>query len=300
MPAVLSKIKKSSICLLFTFLFFSTSLKSQAVYDTLYSFPDTTTFYNETGFWVDDIVNIGITFRPDSSWEYFQLEKIILTVPEGIDTTGWSYLFVSVGILPEDSLIYTKQIFHSELSLFPEANILVLDTPLVINERLKFYLSGSLFYFLSISQDLGYAIPGQFAFWYTPWVWVEYLPYYFNLKVVVKKNLTEVAEQPELLKEFSLSQNYPNPFNPSTKISYQLPVAGIVTLKIYDLLGREVATLVNAEKSAGSYEVEFNSVEALNTTSLPSGIYFYQLRVGDPSTSTGQSFVETKKMILMK
>ena len=286
MASVLSKIKNCSICFLFVFLFFSANIKSQAVYDTLYSFPDTTSFYNETGFWVDDIVNIGITFRPDSSWEYFQLEKIILTVPEGIDTTGWSYLFVSVGLLPEDSLIYTKQIFHSELSLFPEASILVLDTPLVINERLKFYLSGSLFYFLSISQDLGYAIPGQFAFWWTPYVWVEYLPYYFNLKVVVKKNPTDVEVQPELLKEFSLSQSFPNPFNPSTSIQYAISSTQFVTLKVYDLLGREVATLVNEEKPAGSYDIEFNASQ------LASGIYFYKLQAGN--------FVQTRKMILMK
>ena len=130
-------------------------------------------------------------------------------------------------------------------------------------------------------------------------MWVEYVPYYFNLKVVVKKNLTDVEGQPELLKEFSLSQNYPNPFNPSTNIQYSISSTQFVTLKVYDVLGNEVATLVNEEKSAGSYEVKFNT-EALNTTSLPSGVYFYQLRAGNPSTGSGQSFVETKKMILMK
>jgi hypothetical protein len=65
-------------------------------------------------------------------------------------------------------------------------------------------------------------------------------------------------------------------------------------LKVYDLLGREVATLVNEEKPAGSYEVEFDG------DGLTSGIYFYQLRAGDPSTGSGQSFVETKKMVLLK
>jgi|WetSurMetagenome_2_1015567.scaffolds.fasta_scaffold16044_1 photosystem II stability/assembly factor-like uncharacterized protein len=85
---------------------------------------------------------------------------------------------------------------------------------------------------------------------------------------------------------FALDQNFPNPFNPSTIISYQLPVSGDVTLKVYDVLGNEVATLVNEEKPAGSYEVKFDA------TGLSSGIYFYKLQVG--------SLVETKKMLLLK
>jgi len=85
---------------------------------------------------------------------------------------------------------------------------------------------------------------------------------------------------------FSLSQNYPNPFNPTTKITYQIPELSFITLKVYDVVGNEIASLVNEEKPAGSYEVEFNA------TRLPSGIYFYRLQAG--------SFVETKKMVLMK
>ena len=86
--------------------------------------------------------------------------------------------------------------------------------------------------------------------------------------------------------KFVLPQNYPNPFNPSTKISWQSPVGSWQTLKIYDILGNEVATLVNEYRSAGSYEIDFNA------SHLASGIYYYQLRAGD--------YVETKKMILLK
>lgn len=95
----------------------------------------------------------------------------------------------------------------------------------------------------------------------------------------------------ELPKEFALHQNYPNPFNPNTVISYQLPVTGNVSLKIYDILGNEVATLVNEEQQPGVYEVEFN-VAQVSRPGITSGVYFYKLKVG--------SFIETKKMILLK
>jgi hypothetical protein len=85
---------------------------------------------------------------------------------------------------------------------------------------------------------------------------------------------------------YVIMQNYPNPFNPSTKISWQLPVGSWQTLKIYDVLGNEIATIVNEFKPAGTYEIEWNAI------GLPSGIYFYQLRSG--------KFVETKTMMLLK
>ena len=98
------------------------------------------------------------------------------------------------------------------------------------------------------------------------------------------------------LSAFHLDQNYPNPFNPSTIISWQVPVGSWQTLKIYDVLGNEVATLVDEYKPAGSYEVEFNALLLNGSVSAKggyaSGVYFYQLR--------GESFVESKKMVLIK
>jgi hypothetical protein len=85
---------------------------------------------------------------------------------------------------------------------------------------------------------------------------------------------------------FSLEQNYPNPFNPTTTIRFTISDFGFTILRVYDVLGREVATLVNEDKPVGSYEVEFDA------TKLPSGIYFYRLQA--------DNFVETKKMVLMK
>jgi ligand-binding sensor domain-containing protein len=85
---------------------------------------------------------------------------------------------------------------------------------------------------------------------------------------------------------FELKQNYPNPFNPSTTLSFVIGHSSFVDLKVYDVLGREVATLVNEEKPAGNYQVKFNAAN------LPSGIYIYKLQAG--------SLTETKKMILLK
>lgn len=96
----------------------------------------------------------------------------------------------------------------------------------------------------------------------------------------------EIVSNRVVPKKYFLYQNYPNPFNPSTKIKYSIPKQSNVTIKVYDILGSEVATLVNKEQLQGRYEVEFKG------NKLTSGIYFYRLQAGD--------FVETKKMLLMR
>jgi len=99
--------------------------------------------------------------------------------------------------------------------------------------------------------------------------------------------LTAINEDGIHIHNYSLSNNYPNPFNPSTIIEYSLPQYGFVTLKIYDMLGKEIATLVNEEKPAGNYKFEFNASD------LASGIYYYHITVGN-------EFAEIKKMVLLK
>jgi len=101
-----------------------------------------------------------------------------------------------------------------------------------------------------------------------------------NLRKDLTGNSSNVPE------EYALFENYPNPFNPSTNIKYSVPENNFVSVKVYDVLGEEVASIINEEKSAGSYEVNFDA------SNLSSGIYFYTMRSG--------SFLETKKMVLMK
>jgi len=111
--------------------------------------------------------------------------------------------------------------------------------------------------------------------------------------------LTNVYNNEIVPNEFKLEQNYPNPFNPITTIKYSIPnlasdLSSSVILTIYDILGNKISTLVDEIKAPGNYEVLFEGSE------LSSGVYYYQLNAGDPSTSSGQGFIKTKRMILLK
>ena len=115
----------------------------------------------------------------------------------------------------------------------------------------------------------------------------------YRLKQIDFNGTYEYSEEIEVVRiaaSFSLEQNYPNPFNPATKLSFVIGHSSLVTLKVYDILGNEVATLVNEEKPAGEYEVEFSPESSIMNPA--SGIYFYQLKAGD--------YIQSRKMILLK
>jgi hypothetical protein len=112
-----------------------------------------------------------------------------------------------------------------------------------------------------------------------------------NLLVTVGAADTNIVEYVnsaigKVPKTFTLSQNYPNPFNPSTTIKYSLPDESRVTIKVYNVLGKEVETLLSEEKNAGNYKIEFNA------NNLPSGVYFYKIQAGN--------YLEVKKLMLLK
>jgi len=106
---------------------------------------------------------------------------------------------------------------------------------------------------------------------------IKYIPPIINFVKEIEEGISE---------SFSLFQNYPNPFNPSTTISYSIPTEGYVTLKVYDILGNEVASLVDEQKQIGTFDVHFDA------NALSSGVYYYQLKAGE--------FTTTKKLVLMK
>jgi hypothetical protein len=105
-------------------------------------------------------------------------------------------------------------------------------------------------------------------------------------KILISQAPTGINDVQSKVNEFKLYQNYPNPFNPSTKIGFRISDLGWVNLKIYDVLGREVTTLINEEKPAGTYEVTWNAAN------LPSGVYFYELKAG--------GYTATKNLLLLK
>ena len=108
-----------------------------------------------------------------------------------------------------------------------------------------------------------------------------------NSNLVLSVNsITEVETHASLPSNFELGQNYPNPFNPSTVIKYSIPFNSFVQIKVFDVIGREINTLVKGQMNAGTYNI------TLNADNMPSGIYFYRIEAGN--------FVQTKKMILLK
>ena len=123
-------------------------------------------------------------------------------------------------------------------------------------------------------------------------------PGYFNFRAEITQDVwpfwtdsihlivTGVEEEELQPLTFKLEQNYPNPFNPSTKIKYSVSQSSNVVIKVFDILGNEVETLLNEEKPAGTYEITWHA------ENLPTGVYFYQLKAGD--------FINTKKMLLLK
>lgn len=121
--------------------------------------------------------------------------------------------------------------------------------------------------------------------------------YFYRLKQIDYDGSFEYSNVIEVVvglpDKYELEQNYPNPFNPSTRIKYAISSKQFVSLKVYDILGRELATLVNEEESAGSYEVEFNAPY------LSSGVYFYQLKVYNTDGGTS-GFIANQKMILLR
>jgi len=119
---------------------------------------------------------------------------------------------------------------------------------------------------------------------------IETGEYYYRLKQIDYDGSFEYSTELEVVIEifydFNLEQNYPNPFNPGTSINYSIREKGLVNLKVFDILGKEVAVLINENQGAGNYSVQFNA------SNLPSGIYFYKITLGN--------YTATKKLILLK
>ena len=145
---------------------------------------------------------------------------------------------------------------------------------------------------ININSGLQVLAPGQYASVYIAVIYAESLSVLLSQadSAQIRYNsttFTDVRQTSRVVPEaFSLAQNYPNPFNPATRIAFQLKNASYATLKVYNVLGQQVAVLLNEQLSPGSYSVEFNA------TNLSSGVYFYKLTAGN--------FIQTKRMSLIR
>ncbi len=209
----------------------------------------------------------------------------------------------SVGVYYYDTVCDTEWLFYSydlpvgQFIQVPEHICDTTNSPLMYKaSEATTYLFGNnvntmtFAYEGGIDNFYGIKITREFGFisWNSSSIFENYYKTLIGCELsdIVYGTLTEVSAETEKLNRYSLKQNYPNPFNPTTMISWQSPQSGRQTLKVYNILGKEVATLVNEFRSAGNYEVNFDA------GNLSSGVYFYKLQAG--------SFVETKKMILVK
>jgi len=192
--------------------------------------------------------------------EFDNFDWYRITVPAGLDT-----LFIRID---SDSTLDVRLILYDENISIVQGVYTSENTKLLSYES---PVAGN--YFILLNRNVGYGSYGLIA--------TDVEPEATMTGIEIKNGKGSI-----LLKEFSVSQNYPNPFNPSTSIKIQIPVTSHVTVKIYNILGKEVATLIDEQKAAGIYTI------ALDAGDLPCGVYFYRVQAGN--------FIETRKAVLTK
>jgi len=203
-------------------------------------------------------------------------------------------VLVGPGAFSSGDQVALRMKFHPMTRFFGKSTAAAFNAPVALNLNNSDWYSRYAHYDAFLVSDPGhYLTHDEFTVDEEVWLTPDYVANGFD--TVVKEAIAwidsltvGIVEQisETIPTTYQLFQNYPNPFNPTTKIRFSIPEVGIASLKVYDILGREIATLVNEEKPAGTYEI------TLYAEQLSSGVYFYRLQAG--------SFVETKKMILMK
>jgi len=263
-------------------------------------FPSGLINYEKLGYYIliDNNLNSTYIFNPINGEEFnipvknqgtLILEDSILVLP-GNDLKYYGYSSIANSIISHPNIYYS--------STAQSDRIIIRYSPMNSNDPSHLLYDGNVGKFLTLltstqthgSRLLTAAGIKTALTVYSKGYLIAYDP--TEITSADKNNNVVIANN------FQLYQNYPNPFNPSTTISWQSPVSGHQVLKVFDVLGNEIATLVDEFKPAGSYEVEFRPESSIKHPA--SGIYFYQLKVANPEINSGQSYIQTKKMMYLK
>jgi hypothetical protein len=254
--------------------------------DTLYYLPDTTKFIANYLI-ADEIYYPHCRFKPKSDWDFYKIKEIhFLFSHMVIGDTLRSIAFFKDTLKTK---IYEQTIDDplDSVDVYPNWYKVIIDTnfaPIqgVIETPYRLIGLTDLASPTNISaysgNSIGFHEGGQ------SWVPIVDRP----VKLIIERSTTNVPPEIQNPKDFVLHQNYPNPFNPTTKIKYAIKEQGLVALKVYDILGREITALVNEPKQAGEYEVEFDP----SNYGLSSGVYLYRLTSG--------SFSATRKFVYLR
>lgn len=281
--------KNLGALLLIYFVAFTVNIKPQVVYDTLYLFPDTTTFFDHSnGLITDDMANFAVKLKPNTMWNKLKIESINLLFFNRVFPIS-VYLKISTGYVPEEVVLYSKYfIIDSNYSYFPNWQTFIPDTELFISSKMEishFYVSGLVFLGAASSY---YGYPSKMnQFYFNPfnYTWYEGLPVYLPIKVVVSKVAVGI-EEASIEELESWVKIFPNPFNYSTIIQYVMHKQGRVAMKLHDVLGREIKEILNTEQYAGEHRL------ILRDSDLSSGVYYLKI--------IGDNYMAVKKISIIK
>lgn len=264
---------------------------SQYQIDSLYLFPDTTKFNDKTITVTGDIANLAVRFS--TQWDKYEIFKLSLMLQSGFAQNQIINYNISTGNTPEQNIIY-KGNFYSSAN-YPNWQYVDISPPVQISGVGNFYISGFIIFVSVISDYSRTFYNNEFTYFGDRNEWSEGIDTYFAIKVFIRKSLTGLESKNSQINKFYLEQNYPNPFNPSTTIRYQLPAVSIVTLRIFDILGRNITTFVNNEiEATGEHEIKFDAAKY----NLGSGVYFLEINILEINQRNNQYHNEIKMLYL--